>query len=85
MPLWASFIQFPGGSEWLIIFLIILIVFGPKNLPKIGHAIGKGIREFKEASEGIQRAIEEEAPSENYSEDEEDEKDESPDSSDHSD
>ena len=56
----AGFIQFPGGSEWIIIFVVILIIFGPKSLPKVGQAIGRGIREFKDASEGITRAIEEE-------------------------
>lgn len=57
----VGFIQgLPGGWEYLLIFLIILIVFGPKSLPKIGNAIGRGIREFKEASEGLTRAIEEE-------------------------
>ncbi len=61
MTTMAGFISMPGGSEWLIIFIVILILFGPKNLPKIGKAIGRGIREFKEASDGLTRAIEEEA------------------------
>ena len=60
MFLYPAFISMPGSSEWLIIFLVILIIFGPKSLPKIGHAIGKGIREFKDASDGITRTIEEE-------------------------
>jgi len=60
MDLSAGFINMPGGSEWLVIFFIILVVFGPRNLPKIGQAIGRGIREFKDASEGITRTIEEE-------------------------
>jgi sec-independent protein translocase protein TatA len=57
----AGFISMPGGPEWIIIFVVILIIFGPKSLPKIGHAIGRGIREFKDASDGITKAIEEEA------------------------
>jgi sec-independent protein translocase protein TatA len=57
----AGFFSMPGGSEWIIIFVVILIIFGPKSLPKIGHAIGRGIREFKDASDGITKAIEEEA------------------------
>jgi len=68
MSLLSGFLSFPGGSEWIIIFLVVLIVFGPKNLPKIGKAIGQGIREFKDASEGIQKAIEEEASSMDYRE-----------------
>lgn len=60
MDVAAGFINLPGGSEWMIIFLVMLIIFGPKSLPKIGHAVGKGIREFKDASNGITKAIEEE-------------------------
>jgi sec-independent protein translocase protein TatA len=54
------FISWPGGPEMVVIVLIILIVFGPKSLPKVGKAIGQGIREFKNASDGITKAIEEE-------------------------
>jgi len=57
----AGFFSMPGGPEWIVVFLVILIIFGPKSLPKIGHAIGRGIREFKDASDGITKAIEEEA------------------------
>ena len=60
MSFLPGFLSLPGGSEWLVIFVIILIIFGPRNLPKIGQAIGRGIREFKDASDGIQRTIEEE-------------------------
>jgi sec-independent protein translocase protein TatA len=40
----------PSGSEWIIILLIVLIVFGVGKLPQIGGAIGQSIREFREAS-----------------------------------
>lgn len=46
----------------LIIFLVVLIIFGPKSLPKIGQAFGRGIREFKDAARGLSTDIEEEAP-----------------------
>ena len=39
-----------GFAELVIIFVIILLLFGPKRLPEIGSAIGKAIREFKKAS-----------------------------------
>lgn len=39
-----------GGWEWLIILVIVIIVFGVGKLPQIGGAIGKSIREFREAS-----------------------------------
>lgn len=42
-----------GVWEMVIVFLIVLIIFGPKALPKIGQALGKGIREFKEAARGL--------------------------------
>lgn len=43
----------PGPAELAVIFLVALIVFGPKKLPEIGRSIGKGIREFKKASREI--------------------------------
>ncbi len=47
-----------GMPELLIIFLISLIVIGPKKLPEIGKAIGKGIAEFKRATQEIKESIE---------------------------
>lgn len=51
-----------GMPELVIIFVIALLVFGPKELPKIGRTIGKAMAEFRRASdelrEGIQREIE---------------------------
>ena len=50
-----------GMPELIIIFVIALLVFGPKELPKIGKTIGKAMGEFRRASdelkEGIQREI----------------------------
>jgi len=39
-----------GGWEWVILLVIVLIVFGVGRLPEIGGALGKSIREFREAS-----------------------------------
>jgi sec-independent protein translocase protein TatA len=51
-----------GMPELMVIFVIALLVFGPKELPKIGKTIGKAMAEFRRASdelkEGIQREIE---------------------------
>lgn len=49
-----------GPTELLLIFVIALLVFGPKKLPEIGKSIGKAIREFKRTSEEIKGRIEEE-------------------------
>ena len=37
----------PGPLEIVILLVIVLLIFGPKRLPEIGGALGKGIREFK--------------------------------------
>ena len=47
----------PGPFELVVIFLVVLLVFGGKKLPEIGKALGEGIREFKKA---IKSAIEDE-------------------------
>jgi len=48
----------PSFPELIVILVIILILFGPGKLPEIGKAIGKGIREFKKAQEGLDEEIE---------------------------
>ncbi|HNV85450.1 MAG TPA: twin-arginine translocase TatA/TatE family subunit [Candidatus Omnitrophota bacterium] len=42
-----------GFSELLVIFLVVLLLFGAKRLPDIGQALGKSIREFKKAVQGL--------------------------------
>lgn len=42
----------PGLSEWFIILIIVLIVFGAGKLPQVGEALGRSIRGFKKASSG---------------------------------
>ena len=42
-----------GMSELIVIFLIILVLFGAKRLPEIGEALGKAIKEFKKASKDL--------------------------------
>lgn len=53
-----------GTPELLIIFVVILIVFGPKKLPEIGRSIGKALREFKKGAEDLKEIIEQEPPEE---------------------
>jgi len=48
-----------GMPEIIIIFLIILLLFGAKKLPEIGNALGKAIKEFRKAGKEIQSDIKE--------------------------
>lgn len=49
-----------GVPGLILILVLALIVFGPNKLPEIGRAVGKSIREFKRATEGITNDIKEE-------------------------
>lgn len=46
-----------GFQEMLIILVVVLIFFGPKRLPDLAKSLGKGIAEFKKASEEIRKGI----------------------------
>ena len=48
-----TMLAFIQGSEWLIIGLAVLLLFGAKKLPELARGLGKGIREFKKASSDI--------------------------------
>ncbi|MEQ8905569.1 twin-arginine translocase TatA/TatE family subunit [Ekhidna sp.] len=49
----------PGWTEMLIIALFIIIFFGAKKIPEIARGMGKGIREFKDATKEIKNEIKE--------------------------
>jgi sec-independent protein translocase protein TatA len=49
----------PGGTEWILIILFVIIFFGAKRIPELARSLGKGIREFKDATKGVQNEIEE--------------------------
>jgi sec-independent protein translocase protein TatA len=51
-------LSMPGGSEWLIILLLVLLLFGAKRLPEVAQNLGKGIREFKKSMREVQSEIE---------------------------
>ena len=42
-----------GGSEVMLILLVILLFFGSKNIPNLARGLGKGMREFREATGGV--------------------------------
>ena len=46
-----------GMGELIVIFLVVLLLFGAKRLPEIGASLGKGIREFKGSIREIEREI----------------------------
>lgn len=39
----------PGGMEWAIIAVIVILIFGGKKIPELAKGIGKGIKDFKKA------------------------------------
>lgn len=47
-----------GGSELLVVMLVIFIFFGPKKFPEMGRSIGKAMREFKSAMRGVKDDLE---------------------------
>src|SRR5437867_11536391 len=47
-----------GFQELFVIFLIALLVFGPRKLPELGKSLGKGLREFKRATEDLKASWE---------------------------
>jgi sec-independent protein translocase protein TatA len=49
-----------GMPELIVIFVIALIVFGPRKLPELGRSLGRGIAEFKKATSELQSSLEEE-------------------------
>lgn len=49
-----------GMPELVIIFVIALIVFGPRKLPELGKSLGKSLAEFKRASNELRNSLEEE-------------------------
>jgi TatA/E family protein of Tat protein translocase len=53
-----------GTGELLVIFVLALLVFGPRKLPELGKSLGRAINEFKKASSDLRSRIEEEIETE---------------------
>jgi TatA/E family protein of Tat protein translocase len=55
------FLESVGTTELLLILVVALIVVGPRKLPELGRSLGRGISEFKRASDDFKRTWEKEA------------------------
>lgn len=42
----------PGGAEWVIILVVVLLLFGPSRLPKLGKSIGKTMKAVRDGVDG---------------------------------
>jgi sec-independent protein translocase protein TatA len=49
--------QMPGGLEWVLIAVVILLLFGAKKIPEFAKGLGQGIREFKKASSEAEKEL----------------------------
>ncbi len=52
-------ISAPGGSEWILIILAVLVLFGGRKIPEFMRGLGRGIREFNDAKNNVKRELEE--------------------------
>jgi sec-independent protein translocase protein TatA len=52
------FLQGLGATELILILLVVLLLFGAKKIPELARGMGRGIREFKDASREVKREIE---------------------------
>ena len=53
------FLMMPGGTEWIIILLAVVLLFGGKKIPELMKGIGKGVRDFTDAKNSVKDEIEE--------------------------
>jgi len=51
-------LSMPSGGEWVTILLVVVVLFGGKKIPELARGLGKGIREFNDAKEGVKSEIE---------------------------
>jgi len=51
-------LSMPSGGEWIFVLLVIVVLFGGKKIPELARGVGKGIREFNDAKDGVKNEIE---------------------------
>ena len=54
-----------GGTELMVVFVIILLVFGPSQIPKMAKGLGQAMREFRKAQNELTDEIHSDAPKSN--------------------
>lgn len=47
-----------GAPELILIFLVVLVLFGAKKIPELAQGLGKGIKEFRKAMKDVQNEVE---------------------------
>ena len=52
-----NIILFISGSEIFIVLIVVLVLFGAKKIPELAKGMGKGMREFKKATDDIKKEI----------------------------
>jgi sec-independent protein translocase protein TatA len=55
----AVLLSMPGGSEWILIVVVVLLMFGGKKIPELMKGLGRGMREFNDAKNNVKNEIEE--------------------------
>jgi len=53
----TNIILFISGQEIFIVLIVVLLLFGAKKIPELARGLGKGMREFKKATEEIKKEI----------------------------
>jgi sec-independent protein translocase protein TatA len=46
-----------GMTELLVIFIVVLLLFGPKKIPELARGLGRGLQEFKKAAEDVKKEL----------------------------
>ncbi len=59
LPISELLISMPVGTEWILIILAVLILFGGRKIPEFMRGLGRGIREFNDAKTNVKKEIEE--------------------------
>lgn len=54
----AFLLSMPGGPEWFVIILVVLLFFGGRKIPELMRGLGRGIREFNDAKNNVKKEIE---------------------------